>query len=83
MCPGVVLTDNVKKNLMLDENVVKTFESNIPAGGITNTEKMAQQVLYLCSPAASVITGDMLIADGGEWLVANNFYQIGRNFFSE
>ena len=83
MCPGVVLTDNVKKNLMLDENVVKTFESNIPAGGITDTEKMSQQVLYLCSPAASVITGDMLIADGGEWLVANNFYQIGRNFFSE
>ena len=83
MCPGVVLTDNVKKNLMLDEIVVKTFESNIPAGGITNTEKMAQQVLYLCSPAASVITGDMLIADGGEWLVANNFYQVGRNFFSE
>jgi len=61
----------------------KTFESNIPAGGITDTEKMAQQVLYLCSPAASVITGDMLIADGGEWLVANNFYQVGRNFFSE
>ena len=83
MCPGVVLTDNVKKNLMLDENVVKTFESNIPAGGITDTEKMSQQVLYLCSPAASVITGDMLIADGGEWLVANNFFQIGRNFFSE
>ena len=46
MCPGVVLTDNVKKNLMLDENVVKTFESNIPAGGITDTEKMSQQVLY-------------------------------------
>ena len=47
MCPGVVLTDNVKKNLMLDENVVKTFESNIPAGGITKKQKMPQQVLKL------------------------------------
>ena len=83
MCPGVVLTDNVKKNLMLDETVVEMFESNIPAGGITDAEKMAQQVLYLCSPAASVITGDMLIADGGEWLVGNNFYQIGKKFFNE
>ena len=83
MCPGVVLTDNVKKNLMLDETVVEMFESNIPAGGITDAEKMAQQVLYLCSPAASVITGDMLIADGGEWLVGNNFYQIGKKFFDE
>ncbi len=83
MCPGVVLTDNVKKNLMLDDSVVEMFESNIPAGGITDAEKMAQQVLYLCSPAASVITGDMLIADGGEWLVGNNFYQIGKKFFDE
>ena len=83
MCPGVVLTENVKKNLMLDESVVEMFKSNIPAGGITDAEKMAQQVLYLCSPAASVITGDMLIADGGEWLVGNNFYQIGKKFFDE
>ena len=83
MCPGVVLTENVKKNLMLDEDVVEMFKSNIPAGGITDAEKMAQQVLYLCSPAASVITGDMLIADGGEWLVGNNFYQIGKKFFDE
>ena len=66
MCPGVVLTENVKKNLMLDESVVEMFKSNIPAGGITDAEKMAQQVLYLCSPAASVITGDMIIADAHE-----------------
>ena len=83
MCPGVVLTENVKKNLMIDDSVVEMFKSNIPAGGITDAEKMAQQVLYLCSPAASVITGDMLIADGGEWLVGNNFYQIGKKFFDE
>ena len=83
MCPGVVLTENVKKNLMLDDSVIEIFKSNIPAGGITDAEKMAQQVLYLCSPAASVITGDMLVADGGEWLVGNNFYQIGKKFFDE
>ena len=52
-------------------------------GGITNSEKMAQQVLYLCSPAADVITGDMLIADGGQWLVGNAFYQMGKKFIDE
>ena len=83
LCPGVVLTENVKQNLMLDENVAKTFEEYIPIGGITNSEKMAQQVLYLCSPAADVITGDMLIADGGQWLVGNAFYQMGKNFLNE
>ena len=83
LCPGVVLTENVKQNLMLDENVAKTFEEYIPIGGITNSEKMAQQVLYLCSPAADVITGDMLIADGGQWLVGNAFYQMGKKFLNE
>ena len=83
MCPGVVLTENVKQNLMLDENTTKMFEEHIPSGGITNPEKMAQQVLYLCSPAADVITGDMLIADGGQWLVGNAFYQMGKKFLDE
>ena len=83
LCPGVVLTENVKQNLMLDENTAKTFEDYIPMGGITNSEKMAQQVLYLCSPAADVITGDMLIADGGQWLVGNAFYQMGKKFLDE
>jgi len=82
-CPGVVLTENVKKNLMLDEKTSKMFESYIPIGGITDSNKMAQQVLYLCSPAADVITGDMLIADGGQWLVGNAFYQAGKQFINE
>jgi len=82
-CPGVVLTENVKKNLMLDEKTAKMFEDYIPLGGVTDTNKMAQQVLYLCSPAADVITGDMLIADGGQWLVGNAFYQAGKQFMNE
>ena len=82
-CPGVVLTENVKKNLMLDEETAKMFENYIPLGGVTDSSKMAQQVLYLCSPAADVITGDMLIADGGQWLVGNAFYQAGKQFIDE
>jgi len=82
-CPGVVLTENVKKNLMLDEKTAKMFEDYIPLGGVTDTNKMAQQVLYLCSSAADVITGDMLIADGGQWLVGNAFYQAGKQFMNE
>jgi len=82
-CPGVVLTENVKKNLMLDEKTAKMFENYIPLGGVTDSNKMAQQVLYLCSPAADVITGDMLIADGGQWLVGNAFYQAGKQFLDE
>ena len=74
------MTENVKKNLMFDDKAAQMFENYIPVGGITDAEKMSQQVLYLCSPAADVITGDMLIADGGQWLVGNAFYQMGKNF---
>ena len=83
LCPGVVLTENVKKNLMIDEKTAKTFEAYIPIGGVTDADKMAQQVMYLCSPAADVITGDMLIADGGQWLVGNAFYQAGKQLLDE
>ena len=60
-----------------------SFENYIPLGGVTDSSKMAQQVLYLCSAAADVITGDMLIADGGQWLVGNAFYQAGKQFIDE
>ena len=62
---------------------MKQYRDIDPVGGITDPEKMAQQVLYLCSPAADVITGDMLIADGGQWLVGNAFYQMGKQFLDE
>ena len=83
LCPGVVLTENVKKNLMIDEKTAKTFEGYIPIGGVTDADKMAQQVMYLCSPAADVITGDMLIEDGGQWLVGNAFFQAGKQFLDD
>tara|TARA_B110000263_G_scaffold236469_1_gene235840 strand:- start:252 stop:1067 length:816 start_codon:yes stop_codon:yes gene_type:complete len=81
MCPGVVLTDSVKENLLLDASLLEKFEKSIPIGGIAEVGQMAQQVLYLCSPAADVITGEVLIADGGQWLVGNMFYSMGNEFF--
>ena len=80
MCPGIVLTDGVKENLIGDDFVINQMEDSIPIGGITSAEQMAQQVLYLCSPAAEVITGEVLVADGGQWLVGNMFYSIGKGF---
>jgi enoyl-[acyl-carrier-protein] reductase (NADH) len=71
----------VKENLLLDESLLEKFEKSIPIGGIADVGQMAQQVLYLCSPAADVITGEVLIADGGQWLVGNMFYSMGNEFF--
>jgi NAD(P)-dependent dehydrogenase (short-subunit alcohol dehydrogenase family) len=81
MCPGVVLTEGVKENLLGDESMIERLENDIPVGGIASVEQMAQQVLYLCSPAADVITGEVLVADGGQSLVGNMFYSLGREFY--
>ena len=52
-------------------------------GGIASVEQMAQQVLYLCSPAADVVTGEVLVADGGQSLVGNMFYELGKQIYKE
>ena len=83
MCPGVVLTEGVRDNLLGDESIVNRLENSIPMGGIARVEQMAQQVLYLCSPAAEVITGEVLVADGGQSLVGNMFYELGKQIYKE
>jgi NAD(P)-dependent dehydrogenase (short-subunit alcohol dehydrogenase family) len=42
--------------------------SEIPMGRWGRPEEMAEAALFLCSPAASFITGTVLVADGGQTL---------------
>ena len=65
LCPGVVRTP------MVDELVasVPGFEEQIlattPMGRLAEPSEMAEVVVWLCSDAASYVTGHMLVADGG------------------
>jgi NAD(P)-dependent dehydrogenase (short-subunit alcohol dehydrogenase family) len=40
-------------------------ESRIPLGRIGSVEEVANAVVFLASPAASLVTGSSLLADGG------------------
>jgi NAD(P)-dependent dehydrogenase (short-subunit alcohol dehydrogenase family) len=47
------------------EQILTGFAATVPAGRIGKPEEAAQAVLWLCSDAASYVTGQSMIVDGG------------------
>jgi len=64
--PGIVATDALQHfNTMQDEDLLEEIAEQTPAGRIVTPEDVAQIVAFLCSPAAKMIRGQTIIADGG------------------
>lgn len=51
--------------VLTDDELRTQMESSIPLGRLGQPEEIAAGVLYLCSPAASYVTGELLEIDGG------------------
>ncbi len=65
VAPGFVSTELVRK-LEEDGSVdVPRLESRIPMGRLAEPEEIAEAIYFLCSPAASYVTGTVLSVDGG------------------
>ncbi len=67
IAPTFVLTDATRPALS-DTKAFGDIIGHIPLGRIGEPEEIAQCVLFLASPAASLITGTVLMVDGG-WSV--------------
>jgi NAD(P)-dependent dehydrogenase (short-subunit alcohol dehydrogenase family) len=67
VAPGYVETALVRK--LADEGFVDEARTRrrIPMGRLARPEEIAAAILFLCSPAASYITGTVLSVDGG-WM---------------
>lgn len=58
VCPGGVYDGQ-------DEDFVKNYSENTPMARMAEPEEIAGPVLFLCSDAASYVTGEVLMIDGG------------------
>ena len=68
--PGVVETDALKHfSVMGNPEVLKRASSLTPAGRLVQPEDVAGVVGFLCTPAASMIRGQVIVVDGGYTLL--------------
>lgn len=65
VCPGAIVTPMLERAFASGPGVKEQFESNQPTGHLGNPEQVAETVVWLCSEAASRITGVALPVDGG------------------
>jgi len=65
--PGIVLTDALQHFdvIRTDENLVEHARSLTPAGRLVTPEDVANVVAFLCTPAAEMIRGQVIVVDGG------------------
>lgn len=67
VCPGVIHTAMIDRITGMDKEVEKQFVSMEPIGRMGNPEEVAEAVIWLCSDAASFVTGHAMPVDGG-WI---------------
>jgi NAD(P)-dependent dehydrogenase (short-subunit alcohol dehydrogenase family) len=65
VCPGAIKTAMIDRITGKDKTVEKRFEDLEPVGRMGRPEEVADAILWLCSDAASFVTGNAMTVDGG------------------
>jgi NAD(P)-dependent dehydrogenase (short-subunit alcohol dehydrogenase family) len=65
VCPGVIVTPMTEKSRS-DPDMMRKWLEDIPQHRLGESDEVAQAVLFLCSEAASYVTGHALVVDGGK-----------------
>ncbi|HEY1428070.1 MAG TPA: SDR family oxidoreductase, partial [Candidatus Tumulicola sp.] len=68
---GRVLTDRLRELYPTDAALEGAAKAQIPIGRVATPEEFAPMVAFLCSDAASYITGQTIAVDGG--LIASTY----------
>ena len=69
--PGLVITDAIThfNAINTEAGILEKAIANTPAGRLVTPEDVANAVGFLCSPAASMIRGQVIVVDGGYLLL--------------
>jgi len=65
ICPGVIHTAMVDRLIQENPEMEAGLAAGTPLGRMGEPEEIAEVVTWLCSDAASFVTGHALAADGG------------------
>jgi NAD(P)-dependent dehydrogenase (short-subunit alcohol dehydrogenase family) len=66
VCPGLIWTPMVDQMVAAGQGeALKAMEKSVPMGRVGRPEEIADAVLWLCSDAASYVTGQSISVDGG------------------
>ena len=63
--PGIVLKDESQHFYLENQQLLDFYKKIIPRGRMGTAEEVANVIAFLCSPEASIITGQEIIADAG------------------
>ena len=67
VCPGVIRTAMIDRVTGKDKTVEKAYEDMEPVGRMGEPAEVAESIVWLCSDAASFVTGHAMALDGG-WI---------------
>jgi len=65
VCPGVIRTPMVQRILSIQPEMEAALTTMEPVGRMGEPEEIAEAVVWLCSDAASFVTGHPMVVDGG------------------
>ena len=65
MCPGVIDTPMVERLTNNQPGLMEGFVAVHPIGRTGKPQEIAEAVVWLCSDAASFVTGHAMAVDGG------------------
>lgn len=66
VCPGAIRTPMLERWIENNPSIEQMVISSHPVGRIGEPKEIADAVVFLCSDAASFITGHSLLVDGGQ-----------------